>query len=1051
MKFNSKLFLTTAISAAFIMSPAPAGANLNGTLTTPLAYSDNTYSTQTILAQAGYMQPAQVNGYMDAPTRNAIAGFQQANGLAANGLIDPKTAELLNNAYIGATTQPAYAPQPAQYASAPALAPAMPVEQALYSSNSLAIQQILYKLGFLQTTPNGFMDTQTRSAIMQFQTSSGIPASGEIDELTANALNNAYALGSAYQANGEPRDGHEPYMNSDSTFVKDKWLWAAGGVGVLAGGAAAFAGGGGGTKIVTPNPITFNIPSNDAGNQNYDGVSSFNSFNNPASGVAANYLLGDAANSESLNIMKSNFAQARGYDGRVYNRNAAGVLLNTTFDSYSIVAVVDSGIDFTHPDLDSNILTSDSVTCATGVCSIGGQDTEGHGTEVAGIIAAEDNSIGTVGTAPQAKLISVKNDLTLNSLIAGFDYINYKGVDVINNSYGSDYSLTTPIVAGSQLGVVSAPEIKTVYSTFYNGTNWLAEIQQAVSQHTLLVWAAGNESSDQPNVESSLPFYFDGSVNVANVNGYDWSKNWVSAVSIDDGGTISTFSNKCGVAMNYCLAAPGEVYSTTLGGGYTSNAQGTSFAAPNVSAALAVLLGAYPHLTPEKVLNILFETATDLGTAGTDAIYGRGLVNLDAATNPSGNSSDWTIALSSINSSSFSGSGMNLSSVFGDAMLQNNQRIMFTDVFDKDYQVNLNSLTHSIKDTKTNQERLSEFGSGNFAQEVSLGKDSELAFTLGQKNESNLRTSLGDYNDKHDQNKFMLKQNFSGSSKADAPSFNTALGYNINAADMLGYSSFEQSSKDHLQISDAFKNPYLNLTEYANGASAGYKYANFGVRVAGYEAKDQREEYQFSDGNKTSGNLAEVYYSNDGLSLAVQAGSSRETNTFLGSESGGALQLDSDSPTYFTGVAASYSPVDNFAIKANYNTGTTKLSTSGSSLISNVSDVQSDSFALGVEFQNVNSKDDKFGVSLSQPLRITSASAYATLPEDIAADGTILYQDARLNLSPAGREMDLEAYYNLPLSGTSQLSLGSMVRTEPNHVKDASDEGLLLMKYRAEF
>lgn len=492
MKINCKLLLSTAISTAFLIAPVTAKANLGSSLTSS-SYSDNTYSIQTILAKIGYVPPSQVNGYMDTTTRNAIASFQQANGLAANGLIDPKTAELLNNAFIAAPTQAAPVPQQMpQFSSAPA-----PEEAAVYSSNSLAIQQILYRLGYLQATPNGYMDAQTRSAIIQFQNQAGLAPNGEIDEATATALNNAYAAGSIYQANGVPRSPKQPYYNSESTFIKDKWLWAAGGAGVLAGGAAAFAGGGGSKGS---SAITFNIPSNDSGNQSYDGTSPSSGFNNPASGTAANFLLGDAANSESLSILKGNFSQARGYDGRVYNRNAAGVLLNTTFDSYSIVAVVDSGIDFTHEDLDANVLISDSVTCAAGTCVAGGLDTVsgGHGTKVAGIIAAEDNSVGTVGMAPQAKLLSVKNDLTSLSLTAGFRYINTKGVDVINNSYGSDVSIA-PYTQGTQIATATPSELRTQLTQNLGGTNWLNQIQTAVANHTLLVWAAGNESSDQPS------------------------------------------------------------------------------------------------------------------------------------------------------------------------------------------------------------------------------------------------------------------------------------------------------------------------------------------------------------------------------------------------------------------------------------------------------------------------------------------------------------------------------------------------------------------------
>ena len=183
MQFKSKLLLTTIISASFLACPAAANASTSATLSA--AYSDNTYSTQTILAQLGYVQPAQVNGYMDQATRDAVSQFQQANGLPANGMIDPKTAEILNNSYASAPAQLAPAP-------APKIAP---TPAKIYSSNSMAIQQILYKLGYFRATPNGYMDEKTIEAIINFQKAAGLPASGEIDQATATRLNEAYKSG----------------------------------------------------------------------------------------------------------------------------------------------------------------------------------------------------------------------------------------------------------------------------------------------------------------------------------------------------------------------------------------------------------------------------------------------------------------------------------------------------------------------------------------------------------------------------------------------------------------------------------------------------------------------------------------------------------------------------------------------------------------------------------------------------------------------------------------------------------------------------------------
>ncbi|WP_165972886.1 S8 family serine peptidase [Martelella mediterranea] len=115
----------------------------------------------------------------------------------------------------------------------------------------------------------------------------------------------------------------------------------------------------------------------------------------------------------------------------------------------------------------------------------------------------------------------------------------------------------------------------------------------------------------------------------------------VVVVALDAYNRIASYSNKCGVAKEWCVAAPGGgqpsgsdsgIYSTIpVDDGSYGNLSGTSMAAPNVSGAVAVLTEAYPTFTPAEIVKILFMTAEDLGASGVDEIYGWGLVRLDRA------------------------------------------------------------------------------------------------------------------------------------------------------------------------------------------------------------------------------------------------------------------------------------------------------------------------------------------------------------------------------------------------------------------------------------
>ena len=121
---------------------------------------------------------------------------------------------------------------------------------------------------------------------------------------------------------------------------------------------------------------------------------------------------------------------------------------------------------------------------------------------------------------------------------------------------------------------------------------------------------------------------------------------WLAVVATDKDNKIASFSNGCGEAASYCLAAPGVRILSTLDTNDTETDfprtkgyglyTGTSMAAPMVSGAAAVVKGAFPNLTARQVVDILLRSATDLGAPGTDPVYGHGLLNLARALEPIG-------------------------------------------------------------------------------------------------------------------------------------------------------------------------------------------------------------------------------------------------------------------------------------------------------------------------------------------------------------------------------------------------------------------------------
>ena len=289
------------------------------------------------------------------------------------------------------------------------------------------------------------------------------------------------------------------------------------------------------------------------------------------------------------------------------------------------VAVIDSGVDKTHPDLAGRILDAQSF-----VGGKAGTDALGHGTFVAGLIAAGvDNGVGIAGLAPSARILDAKvvtksRAIPVEAEARAIRWAVDNGARVINMSLGGIRDPLDP-----DRDTFSRLEADAV--------------AYAISNGVVVVAAVGN--SDQ--APSSPWRYASYPAALPHVLG-------VSAMS--DTGAIPTFSNRDRIYND--IAAPGLRILSVLPRpltarfpscseqGYSScgpeeyrEAQGTSFAAPQVSAAAAVLLSLRPTLFPEQVTQLLQETAVDLDVttgcsacaAGRDAYSGRGRLDVAAA------------------------------------------------------------------------------------------------------------------------------------------------------------------------------------------------------------------------------------------------------------------------------------------------------------------------------------------------------------------------------------------------------------------------------------
>jgi subtilisin len=252
------------------------------------------------------------------------------------------------------------------------------------------------------------------------------------------------------------------------------------------------------------------------------------------------------------------------------------------------VAIIDTGIDGNHPDLEANLgAGAYAVSCDpySAECTYNWGDDNGHGTHCAGIAGAVDNYEGVVGVAPDVTLHAVKvldsnGSGSYDDIAAGIEYVADQGWDVGSLSLG-----------GSASSVVKDA------------------CEYAYNNGVTLVAAAGNSGPCSDCV--GYPAAYDECIAVSSTDRYD---------------NLSNFSS---TGPEVEIAAPGsDIYSTYVGGGYKS-LNGTSMACPHVSGAAGILSSQGYSNTQAR--SRLRNTAENIGLASNEQGYG--LLDVESATN----------------------------------------------------------------------------------------------------------------------------------------------------------------------------------------------------------------------------------------------------------------------------------------------------------------------------------------------------------------------------------------------------------------------------------
>ena len=339
-----------------------------------------------------------------------------------------------------------------------------------------------------------------------------------------------------------------------------------------------------------------------------------------------------------------------------------------------LVTVIDGLVDFQIPDLNSS---PDKLTCLSCPTSLAGYtDADGdvrygsinHGLGIAGIIAADRDGQGILGIAYDAKIQIIDSRAGSAGPTAppSIDLSRYADGD-LGETVESFLRRARTLGQKSQItniswGWISVLSDKRIFDSdssndndpLYTPANVRAAfaplLPELAQNPQIVVVSAGNlhgrtqrlcqdascptrvVDADSVDILSGLPYF------LQELRGL-----WIATVAVDRDGTIASFSNRCGLAKNYCIAAPGvniwSPYISTFGITTYSLAlrSGTSFAAPFVVGGLALIIDQFRgQLSLTEVVARLFSTANKTGVYADTDVYGQGLIDLDAATRPIG-------------------------------------------------------------------------------------------------------------------------------------------------------------------------------------------------------------------------------------------------------------------------------------------------------------------------------------------------------------------------------------------------------------------------------
>ena len=637
----------------------------------------------------------------------------------------------------------------------------------------------------------------------------------------------------------------------------------------------------------------------------------------------------------------------------------------------------------------------------------------------------------------------------------------------------------------------------------FNAIHAIIDTYQAIGKtNKVMVWPAGDYGYTEVQMDARLPFMTD------TQEFQDLRENWLVVGALgsktskaDNSRKLSESSNKCGIAKTRCLVAPGalaipiepngiyvEIENTSneyekdgvfydekaiiiqdgeriiyrSPKGYAGNADATSLAASQVSGALALLLEQTsvfrddPRLAAEHLLKTANREFDDYKVQGADT-YGQGILDITKALAPD-TTHRITVATqptASYNTILLTDTRISFGAATGDALSRTPFSFGIVDHYKRLYQMPVQTPVYD----ENLVDRWTGFSDDFLQNKQEVAKNLRLAVSAGdnERNELNdtMHRSITEIDTLNAENQ---KTSSRWALSFDDHTVFSDMNYNVPFDKAFGFSTLRQDVS-HMTVSDAAgRNPFLGFAETGMSVVSGYRAHLDGntttFKMGGFLANSNSEVETLSSGKEASnsGVVGQVDQTvGERTRIGLQLGLLVEKNSFLGSYTSGAFSVAKGTPTWFSGLAGEYAITDHTRLFGTYSVGLSKPAPYDGSLVTDVSDIVSDSFSVGVSHSHLFDKNDESGFVVSQPLRVRSGSTALRLATGKDENDTLYYSQQTLSLQPSGREIDGEVYYGITLSDAFKVKTSLMYRSQPNHVSTAPGEGVGLISVRYAF